>query len=65
LKSAVAEAVVAYLEPVRERYQALRDDEAALDQILADGAEKARAIAAETLLDVREAMGVGPIRQHG
>jgi tryptophanyl-tRNA synthetase len=65
LKSAVADAVVAYLEPVRERYQALRDDEAALDQILADGAEKARAIAAETLLDVREAMGVGPIRQHG
>jgi tryptophanyl-tRNA synthetase len=65
LKSAVAEAVVAYLEPVRERYQALRDDEAGLDQILADGAEQARAIAAETLLDVREAMGVGPIRQRG
>jgi tryptophanyl-tRNA synthetase len=65
LKSAVAEAVVAYLEPVRERYQALRDDEAALDHILADGAEKARAIAAETVLDVRAAMGVGPIRQHG
>jgi tryptophanyl-tRNA synthetase len=65
LKSAVADAVVAYLEPVRERYQALRDDEAALDQILADGAEQARAIAAETLIDVREAMGVGPIRQRG
>jgi tryptophanyl-tRNA synthetase len=65
LKTAVAEAVVAYLEPVRERYQALRDDEAALDQILAAGAEKARAIAAETLLDVREAMGVGTIRQRG
>jgi tryptophanyl-tRNA synthetase len=65
LKSAVADAVVSYLEPVRERYQALRDDEAALDQILADGADKARAIASETLLDVREAMGVGPIRQRG
>jgi len=65
LKSAVAEAVVAYLEPVRERYQQLRGDEGALERILADGAEKARAIAAETVLDVREAMGVGPVRPHG
>ncbi len=65
LKSEVAQAVVAYLEPVRERYQELRGDEAALEQILDDGAEKARAIAAETVLDVREAMGVGPVRQRG
>jgi tryptophanyl-tRNA synthetase len=62
LKAAVAEAVINYLAPVRERYAELRADEAQLERILADGAEKARAIASDTLLDVREAMGVGPVR---
>jgi tryptophanyl-tRNA synthetase len=62
LKSAVAEAVVAYLAPVRERYRALRADEAELERLLAIGADKARQIAADTLLDVRDAMGVGPVR---
>ena len=44
-KGAVAEAVVDYLAPVRERYAELRADEAELEAILAAGAEKARAIA--------------------
>ncbi len=61
-KQTVGEAVVAYLAPVRERYAAARADEAALERILAAGAEKARAIAAGTLADVRAAMGVGPPR---
>jgi tryptophanyl-tRNA synthetase len=61
-KSAVAEAVVGYLEPVRERYQALRADESELERLLAIGADKARQIAAATLVDVRQAMGVGPVR---
>ena len=64
-KQAVADAVVEYLAPVRERYQALRSEEAELERILAEGAEKARAIAADTMLDVREAMGVGPVRPRG
>jgi tryptophanyl-tRNA synthetase len=61
-KRAVGEAVVEYLAPVRARYQELRTDEGELERILEQGAEKARAIAAETLLDVRQAMGVGPVR---
>ena len=61
-KQAVADAVVEYLKPVRERYEALRADEPALERILADGAAKAHAIAADTMVDVREAMGVGPVR---
>jgi tryptophanyl-tRNA synthetase len=61
-KQAVAEAVVDYLAPVRERFEALRADEDALEQTLAEGAEKARAIASVTLADVRQAMGVGPVR---
>jgi tryptophanyl-tRNA synthetase len=60
LKTAVAAAVIDYLTPVRERYQQLRGDDAALEAILADGAGRARAIAAQTLVDVRERMGVGP-----
>ena len=59
-KSAVAEAVVDLLAPVRERYEELRSDEAALEQTLSAGAEKARAMASETLGEVRRAMGVGP-----
>jgi len=59
LKAAVAAAVVDYLAPVRERYQELRADEAALESILRDGAARAQTIAAVTLADVRQRMGVG------
>jgi len=58
-KGAVAEAVADYLRPVRERYAELRPDEAALESALQQGAEQARAIASDTLRDVRAAMGVG------
>ena len=61
-KTAVAEAVSAYLAPVRGRYEELRADEAELERILAVGAEKARAIASETLSDVRGAMGFRRVR---
>jgi tryptophanyl-tRNA synthetase len=61
-KQAVAEGVVELLAPVRERYAELRPDEAALEAALAAGAEKARAIAAATLVDVRDRMGIGPAR---
>jgi tryptophanyl-tRNA synthetase len=61
-KQAVGEAVVEYLAPVRERYQALRGDEGELEAVLTEGARKARMLAAETMVDVRAAMGVGPVR---
>jgi tryptophanyl-tRNA synthetase len=64
LKAAVADAVVEMLTPVRERYVELRADEAALEAVLAEGAGRARAIAAQTLADVRECMGVGAARVH-
>jgi tryptophanyl-tRNA synthetase len=60
-KLAVGEAVVEYLAPVRERYDALRADERGLEETLRVGAEKARAIATQTMSDVRTAMGVGPV----
>ncbi len=63
LKQAVAAGVIEYLTPVRERYEQLRGDDDALEAILADGGERGRRIAAETLADVRELMGVGPPRR--
>ena len=60
-KQAVADAVVERLTPIRERYDEIRPDEAALEAAFGIGAEKASAIARETLLDVRAAMGVGPL----
>ena len=59
-KKAVAEAVVEYLTPVQQRYRDLRADEAELDRILGLGAEKASALAAPVLADVRRRMGFGP-----
>jgi len=61
-KGAVADAVTAYLAPARERYKQLRADERQIESVLAGGAQRARAIAAETLADVRELMGVGAPR---
>jgi tryptophanyl-tRNA synthetase len=63
LKAAVAEAVIEYIGPVRERYGDLRADEDALEAVLADGASRAKEIAAGTLADVRERMGLGAPRR--
>jgi tryptophanyl-tRNA synthetase len=62
-KTAVGDEIADWLAPVRERYIELRADEDALEDVLAAGAEKARAIASGTLADVRAAMGVGPARR--
>jgi tryptophanyl-tRNA synthetase len=59
-KRAVADAVVEYLAPVRERYEELRSDEAELERVLAVGAAKARELARPTVDEVRSAMGFGP-----
>jgi tryptophanyl-tRNA synthetase len=61
-KAAVAEGIAEMLAPLRERYAELRPDRAALEEALAAGAEKARAIAAPTLAEVRERMGIGSPR---
>ncbi len=59
-KDTVADEVTRFLAPVRARYAELRPDEAALEAVLAAGAEKAAALAAPTLAAVRERMGYGP-----
>ena len=62
-KSAVADAVVEYLAPVRERYDAHpRRRGRARARSSRWGADKARAITSGVVDDVRQAMGVGPPR---
>jgi tryptophanyl-tRNA synthetase len=56
----VAEAVVEYLRPVRERYLELRADPASLRAVLGAGAERAEAVAAETVALIKQRMGFVP-----
>jgi len=57
-KPALADAAIALLAPLRERLIELRRDEAALDAILAAGAEKAAVLAAPTLAEAYRAVGL-------
>lgn len=57
LKGAVADAVSGMLSELQERYNRYRNDEAFLNQVMRDGAAKARAHAQETLKKVYEAVG--------
>ncbi|MFM1957722.1 MAG: tryptophan--tRNA ligase [Actinomycetota bacterium] len=57
LKTAVADAVVATLDPIRVRAQELLADPAELDRLLAQGAAKANDIAERTLSDVYDKLG--------
>lgn len=58
-KQALYEALEAELGPKRETYEALRADEAKLDALLRDGADKVRPVARATMDRVRKAIGIG------
>lgn len=58
LKVAVAEAVIAELTPIRERFNEILKDEAYLKKVISDGAEKARIQAKKTLDDVYSRVGL-------
>ena len=57
LKGEVADAVSGMLTELQERYHRFRNDEAFLQQVMKDGAEKASAHASRTLKAVYEAIG--------
>jgi tryptophanyl-tRNA synthetase len=60
LKGGLADALVAYLEPVQERYRMYASDPSELARILEAGAEKAQAVAAKTLATVYDRVGFLP-----
>ena len=57
-KQPVIEAVLEEQKPMRERAQTYMDDPTLVRNIIADGCEKARELAGETMRDVRESMGL-------
>jgi len=58
LKNDVAEALIALISPMRERYFALMSDETELRMLLARGAEKADSVASATYARAATAMGL-------
>lgn len=58
MKKQLAEDMVAFIKPVREKAAAIKNDKAYLSKVIAQGAEKARESAAATLKQVRAAMGL-------
>ncbi|GAA4809893.1 tryptophan--tRNA ligase [Streptomyces ziwulingensis] len=62
LKTDLSEVVVDFVTPFRERTQSYLDDPETLDSLLAKGAEKARAVAAETLSRTYERVGFLPAK---
>jgi tryptophanyl-tRNA synthetase len=57
LKGDVAEAVVSLLEPIQAKYHAYRNDQAFLDEVMRNGAEKASARARQIISSVYDAIG--------
>ena len=57
LKGELADALVAHIEPIRDRANELLTDTAELDSLLAEGAHRANAMAEETLAKVYERIG--------
>ncbi|MBF0176098.1 MAG: tryptophan--tRNA ligase [Magnetococcales bacterium] len=67
LKVETAEAVIAQLEPIQQRYQKLIDDRGELEHLLEQGAGQARARAEKIMRQVMDTLGLplGRSRFHG
>ena len=57
LKKQLAEDIIKVTTPIRERINDIKNDEAYLNKVTKEGAEKARESACKTLREVREIMG--------
>jgi tryptophanyl-tRNA synthetase len=58
MKKQLAEDMVKFIAPIREKAKALRSDEEGLKKVLQRGAERARESARQTLQETRERIGV-------
>lgn len=56
-KPVLAEAVIAHLKPIQDRYHEVRKDPETLEEILRQGAEAANEVAEQTLFNTKNAMG--------
>jgi tryptophanyl-tRNA synthetase len=57
-KNALADSVVTWLGPLRTRYEELMAERGRTEEILAEGAEKARGVASEVMAEVRDRVGL-------
>lgn len=58
LKAELAEAIYKELEPIQQKRNELESQPDYVDRVIADGAEKARVVATQTVQEVREKMGL-------
>jgi tryptophanyl-tRNA synthetase len=58
MKKQLAEDMVNFIRPIREKAEAIRADEQSLKNIIAEGTEKARASAQKTIEKARELTGL-------
>jgi tryptophanyl-tRNA synthetase len=58
-KKRLAELLVDYFKPYRQKREELENDIGAVKEMLASGAQRSRAVASETLNEVRKAVGLG------
>ncbi|MBN3941748.1 MAG: tryptophan--tRNA ligase [Nostoc sp.] len=56
-KPLLTDTIIESLKPIQEKYQAITADKSYLESVLRDGGEKARAIANQTLSQVKTALG--------
>jgi tryptophanyl-tRNA synthetase len=59
-KDAVADSVIAALEPIQSEYERISADKAYLQQVMDSGRDRASAIAHRTMLKVRKKLGIAP-----
>ena len=59
-KDAVADCVIAALEPIQKEYDRISADKAYLQQVMDSGRDRAGAIAHRTMLKVRKKLGIAP-----
>ncbi len=60
MKKQLAEDIIKFTEPIREKIEGISSDNKYLAKVVADGAEKARASASRTVREVREIIGYKP-----
>ena len=61
LKGDLAQAIFAELKPFQEKRNKLLENKEYVDQVIAEGCEKARSVARETVTEVKEKMGLGGV----
>jgi tryptophanyl-tRNA synthetase len=64
-KKSVIPNVLDFLKPIQEKRRTLEEDPGTLMDILSDGKKKAAAVAAQTMTEVRAAMGLDTMEENG